>query len=87
MATVYIPFQMRELTNGAERVEVSGDNLRQVIRALGDLYPELAARLSDGDRLTPGLAASIDGAFANRGLLAKVNPTSEVHFMPAIGGG
>jgi hypothetical protein len=33
------------------------------------------------------VAVSIDGAFTNRGLLAQVGAESEIHFLPAIGGG
>jgi len=78
---------MRDLSGGVERIEVTGGNLRQVISEIEIQHPALAARLHDGDALAPGLAVSIDGTFASRGLLAKVTPTSEVHFLPAIGGG
>ncbi|HUY35921.1 MAG TPA: MoaD/ThiS family protein [Pirellulales bacterium] len=87
MATVFIPAQLRSFTGGADRVEVAGMNLRQVIAALDATHPGLAERLTRDDALAPGLAVSIDGAFSNRGLLAKVGPESEIHFMPAIGGG
>ena len=87
MAIVHIPTQLRTLTGGVERVEVAGANLRQVIAALEAAYPGLGSRLLKDDGISPGLAVSIDGAFTNRGLLAKVQPQSEIHFLPAIGGG
>jgi molybdopterin synthase sulfur carrier subunit len=87
MANIHIPTQLRTLTGGVERVEVSGTSLRQVIAELEAAYPGLGARLSGDDGISPGLAVSIDGAFTNRGLLAKVGPNSEIHFLPAIGGG
>ncbi|HVA51290.1 MAG TPA: MoaD/ThiS family protein [Pirellulales bacterium] len=87
MAIVYIPTQLRPLTGGIECVVVPGTNLRQVIAALDAAHPGLGARLCGDDGISPGLAVSIDGAFTNRGLLAKVGPDSEIHFLPAIGGG
>lgn len=87
MAIVHIPTQLRSLTAGVEHVEVAGENLRQIVAALEATHPGLGSRLLKDDALSPGLAVSIDGAFTNRGLLAKVQPTSEIHFLPAIGGG
>jgi molybdopterin synthase sulfur carrier subunit len=87
VAIIHIPTQLRSLTGGEERVEVAGDNLRQVISALEAAHPGVAGRLLKDDAISPGLAVSIDGTFANRGLLAKVQPHSEIHFLPAIGGG
>jgi molybdopterin synthase sulfur carrier subunit len=87
MAIVYIPTQLRTLTGGVECVEVSGTSLRQVIAELEAAYPGLGTRLCQNEALSPALAVSIDGAFTNRGLLAKVGPDSEIHFLPAIGGG
>ncbi len=87
MARVFIPPVMREQTGGAIEVTVAGKSLRQVVAALEDRFPDLAGHLRDGDRLVAGLAASIDGVMTTQGLLAAVGPDSEVHFLPAIGGG
>lgn len=87
MPIVFIPPQMRDLTGGVDRLRIEAATLRQVIARLDERFPGLGARLCDGDALAGGLAVSIDGAFASRGLLAKVGPDSEVHFLPAIGGG
>ena len=87
MATVFIPPQMRDLTGGQDRLEVAGATLGQVIAELARRHPGIAERVRDGDAVAAGLAVSIDGALTNRGMLAKVGPTSEVHFLPAIGGG
>lgn len=87
MATVYIPAQLRSLTGGADRVLAAGESVREVVASLDAAHPGIAARLQQGESLAPGLAVSIDGAFTNRGLSAKVGPASEIHFLPAIGGG
>ncbi len=68
-------------------MEAAGETVRQVIASLEAAYPGLGARLQKDDALAPGLAVSIDGVFTNRGLAAKVGPASEIHFLPAIGGG
>jgi hypothetical protein len=78
---------MRDLTDGAVDVTVEGSTLRQVIAALDGRFPGLAGRLTVDDRIAPGLAVSIDGVVTSRGLLARVEPTSEIHLLPAIGGG
>lgn len=87
MPTVHIPPQMRDLTGGQSSLAVEGKTLRQVIAALDEAFPGLAARLQDGDRIASGLAVSIDGTVTSRGMLAKVEPASEIHFLPAFGGG
>lgn len=87
MPTIFIPPQMRELTAGQAQVVVEGRTVRQVIAALDAKFPGIAQRLRNGDQMAPGLAVSIDGAISPRGLLAQVGPASEVHIVPAIGGG
>jgi molybdopterin synthase sulfur carrier subunit len=87
MPQVYIPAQMRDLSQGVEQLEVEARNVRQVIAALDAQFPGMAERLVQDGRLRPGLAVSIDGELTNQGLLARLSPDSEVHFLPAIGGG
>lgn len=87
MAAVHIPAQWRDLTAGTSRIDVEGATLRQVLAALDTRFPGLAKRACDGDAIAAGLAVSIDGAITSRGLLTPVTPGSEIHFLPAIGGG
>mgnify|MGYP000919708614 CR=1 FL=1 len=87
MAKIFIPSPLRDLSSGIEAVELPARTLGQAIRALDERFPGMADRLIRDDRLAPGMAASIDGAIVGQGLLAKLLPDSEVHFLPAFGGG
>jgi sulfur-carrier protein len=87
MATVHIPPQMRELTGGRSELAAEGASLRQVVASIEAQCPGMAQRLVLEDRIYPGLAVSIDGTVTSRGLLARVEPASQIHFLPAFGGG
>jgi molybdopterin synthase sulfur carrier subunit len=87
MPTVIIPTPLRKLTGDVESVEVDAANVEQAIEALEDLFPGIRQRLRVDDDIRPGLAVAIDGAMSSRGLSQKLKPESEVHFLPAIGGG
>lgn len=87
MANVFIPAQLRSLTSGTEQVEVAAANIRDIVAALEERFPGVKQRLCRGDELSPSLQVSIDGVMNRRGMRAKVQPDSEVHFIPAIGGG
>lgn len=87
MANVYIPAAWRDLTGQVAHVELGGDSLAQIVAALEARFPGIAERICEGDTIAAGLAVSIDGAIASRGLWATVEPASEIHFLPAIGGG
>ena len=87
MATVFIPHQMRDLTGGQARLEVGPGTVRDVIAALEAAFPGIVARLCRDDELAPSLQVTIDGILSHRGIRATVGPASEVHFLPAIGGG
>lgn len=87
VATVHIPPQMRDLTGGRGEIDAAGRTLRQVIASLEAQCPGIAARLVVEDRIFPGLAISIDGTVTSRGLLARVEQASQIHFLPAFGGG
>lgn len=87
MARVFIPAQLRRLSSGQSEIELPGTSLRQIVDGLEQAFPGIRARLCAGDDIAPALQVSIDGALTARGLLAPIGPASEVHFLPAIGGG
>ena len=87
MPRVFIPVQLRELTGGAAEVEAGGSTVREVVAELAQRYPGIERRLCEGGELAPNLQVSIDDQLSRRGLDARVQPTSEVHFLPVFGGG
>ena len=89
MPDVWIPTLMQGLTGGNQVIQVEGATVRQIINNLELLYPGTKVRLYDAeeDELLPGVAAVVDGDASQLGLMERVNPDSEVHFLPAIGGG
>lgn len=87
MPTVIIPTPLRDITGDVTEIEVEARSVGEVIDQLDELYPGIAERLRVDDEIRPGLAVAIDGAMSSRGLMQKLQPESEVHFLPAIGGG
>ena len=87
MATVFIPTMLQAMTGGVKQVEVAAENVRQVVDGLDELFPGMRDRLGVEGSIRPNLAIAIDGEVARMGLLEKVGDRSEVHFVPAIGGG
>jgi molybdopterin synthase sulfur carrier subunit len=87
MPTVFIPSLMRKLTDGQDRVDVEGATLRQVIDNLDKDYPGLKELIVEEGRVRPGLQLAVDGVLSATGLMGKVPSGSEVHILPALGGG
>ena len=87
MAIVYIPTLLQALTGGRASVEVDGATVREVIDNLDRAWPGLGERLKDESRLRPNISVAVDGEVSPLGLLEKVGPASEVHFVAAIKGG
>ena len=89
MAEVWIPPKLQQLTGGNQQVQVEGSTIRRLINYLEKQYPGIKEFLCDEmeDDLIPGLAVVIDGEVSLLGMLDKVQENSEVHFLPAIGGG
>ncbi len=84
---VWIPALHRDLTGGVERVTQAGSTVREVVERLDVRFPGLAERLCDGDRLRPGIQVAVNGVVESKGLRVRLAEASEVHFVPAIGGG
>ena len=87
MVTVFVPTMLQKLTGGVKQVDLEARNVRQVIDGLDQLYPGVKKALVQGGAIKSNLAVAIDGEVAMMGLLEKVGDSSEVHFVPAIGGG
>jgi molybdopterin synthase sulfur carrier subunit len=85
--TVWMPAPLRDLTGGLQTVFVSAGTVRQVIEAVDRLHPGIKDRLCDANGLRPGMAVAVNTQVASLGLGQPVPPGSEVHFVPAIGGG
>jgi sulfur-carrier protein len=87
VVTVFIPTMLQSMSGGVKEVKVEAANVRQIIDRLEELYPGIKDRLVEEGRIRPNLSVAIDGEVARLGLLEKVGENSEVHFVPAIGGG
>ena len=89
MPEVWIPTTMQSLTGGLQKVQIEGRTVRQVINNLEREFPGVKEILYDEeeDDLQTGIAVIVDGEASQIGLLERVQETSEVHFLPAIGGG
>jgi len=91
MATVEIPSLLRDLTAGAERVEVDVPaepfTVADLLAALEARFPGFRERILEEGALMPNLAVFIDGEQGLLGLREKVRPGSIVLFIPPTMGG
>jgi sulfur-carrier protein len=87
MARVFIPPTLRWLTNQIDAVDVEGQTVRELIDRLDSQFPGIKSQLVQNDRLRSGWMIAVGTAVATAGLRESVAPNSEVHFLPAIGGG
>ena len=89
MPEVWITPRMQHLTGGQQQVHVAGQTIRQIIDNLERAFPGLKTELYDEeeDVVMPGIAVVIDGETSQLGLLEHVREDSEIHFLPALGGG
>jgi len=78
---------MQQLTGGQQQIVVSGATVRQIVNSLEEKFPGIKDRLVDGNRIKPNISVAVDGEITPLGMLEKVGEESEVHFLPAIGGG
>ena len=87
MATVFVPPLLRSLTENRDVVVVEGVTVREVIENLEAGYPGIKDRICEDGRIRPMIAVAVDGQISNQGMRRPVRADSEVHFLPAIGGG
>ena len=89
MPDVWLPPRLQRLTQGQQRVQIVGSTVRQIVENLEQTYPGMLEELyfEEEDVLMPGISVIIDGETSQLGLLERVQEDSEVHFLPALGGG
>lgn len=87
MPRIFIPPLLKTLTGGVDEFRSTATSVRGAIDELERRYPGVRERLCDGDELKPGLNVAVDGHVSALGLLQRLEGESEVHFLPAIGGG
>jgi molybdopterin converting factor small subunit len=76
-----------EVASREAYLDLAGSTVAQLLDELARVRPDCAKRLRDGDRLSSSVSLAIDGELASRSLMTRVEPESEVHFIPAIAGG
>ena len=87
MARVLVPSLMRDLTAGRPVVSAEGDTVADVVASLDAAYPGFAARILHRGQLDPALVLIVEGRVAPLGLRTRLDDTSELRFVPAVGGG
>ena len=87
MSTVYVPTALLALTGNTGSLEPSGGNVGDLIDTIDARFPGFRAALVRDGALAPHLAVSVDGVISPDGLAEPVEEESEIHFVPALGGG
>lgn len=87
MPRLFIPPLLRPYCGGQDEVTVDGATVLEAVQALDQLYPGTLERLCPEGKLRAGLSVTLDQNVTPRGLAQKVSSESEIHFLPAIGGG
>ncbi len=80
MAKVFFPRALHDLTGGAQEWEVEASSMRELATRLEEAFPGLGARLASA-------AVAIDGDVVPGAWLERLEPQSEIHFLPALSGG
>jgi sulfur-carrier protein len=84
---VWIPSLLQNLTDGVDKVLVSGATVGEIIDHLEARFPGVKDRLVQGGEIRPHIAVAIDGDVSPEGLEQDVQESSEIHFIPALSGG
>ncbi len=81
MIRVVLIGNLKQFAGGTAEFEIEAGTVQQLFRELSERHPEIKPHLEEG------LAVAIDGQIYQDALLQPIPPGSEVHLLPAIGGG
>jgi molybdopterin converting factor small subunit len=87
LPVVWIPAPLREVAQGKSSVIVPGSTVREVVENLEVQFPGIQDRLCEGDKLRANISVLVDGHISHLKMRARLNESSEVHFVLAISGG
>lgn len=87
MPRLFIPPLLRSYCGGKEEMIVEGTTVLEAVQSLDNEYPGVMERLCPEGKLRAGTSVTVDQNVTPRGLSQKVDSESEIHFLPAIGGG
>jgi sulfur-carrier protein len=89
MAAVRIPPTLRAEVGGARELEADGATVAEVIEALVDRYPPLAAQLLQGGELAPFVNVYVGGEDIRTrdGLDTEIRNGDQLILLPAMAGG
>ncbi len=88
--TVRIPGPLRKITEGADKVQMDGEDLTQLITALEAQYPGMQERLLDDSgelRYFVNLYLNNEDIRFLDGLKTPIKSGDEVSIVPAVAGG
>jgi molybdopterin synthase sulfur carrier subunit len=88
--TVRIPGPLRKITEGADKVQMEGENLAQLIAGLEAQYPGMQERLLDENgelRYFVNLYLNNEDIRFLDGLKTAINSGDEISIVPAVAGG
>ena len=87
---VRIPGPLRKITEGADKVEMEGENLGELISSLESKYPGMKERLLDENgelRYFVNLYLNNEDVRFLEGLKTAIKSGDEVSIVPAVAGG
>ena len=87
MPRVHIPSMLRKHTEGLAEVEVEGNRIDAVIENLENRFPGIRNYLCREKDLKIELNVSVDNKISSLRMHQPVSENSEIHFIPAVGGG
>ena len=80
MPTVHFSGTLTAYTGGLEQVTIDAPRVHELMLALVERFPGLAAELER-------VAVAIDGQIYNHADYQKLEPRAEVHLVPPVAGG
>ena len=90
MATVFIPTPLRKFTNNTAKLEVTGNNVSEVVSKLTGSFPELKRHLINADGKIPSFINIFVDDDDIRNLQQEqtaVKDNTAISIVPAIAGG